>query len=210
MNQLFALVVLALSASASPILLSGYGSFEYGNGDGGGVNLYASSGSPYGENSVSFSISTYWPGLTIIPGSTEHGGMGGDLYSSGWASIGDIGSRYFNVTIGDAGELTLYDRPDGNVIASTPIQVYENVTVTHADYQLGFLLMDEQGEIALVSVPEPGTWVLISAGFLLLVGKLIVARKLFDRAPGRICAACAAGDHAQPGMKCDCECHEEE
>jgi hypothetical protein len=182
-SVLFLLAGAVVAVSATPIgrvAMVGDGTYSYGWGDGTAVFQTASNFADLAEDRVSFNISTFWAGgYVIVPGSTARDGVGGARYSSGSATIGLVSSQYFSVFLGDGGSLVLYDGVDGNEISSVLLDAYQTVTSQTNTYFTGApLLLSSTGTMSIVHNPEPGSWVLMLTGVLLMVAK---GRRAYNR-----------------------------
>ena len=163
----------ASTITSSSVPLAGSGTFSFGWGDGTEVILQAS-----GEG-ASFFIDTVWGAgsFNLSPGNTAHYGIGGATQSHGIATIGNITSSFFDVYLGQAGSLTLYDGINGSMLATTTIDALELIESRQDDY-IGHLLQSSRGTLRITHNPEPGAWILMASGLALVIVARSLRRKL--------------------------------
>lgn len=166
MKMLLAFSLLAISAQAGPILMSGSGSWQYVKDDGG----YASVGASGDAATISFTGVGLgnWQDLTTLFGATINCGYGCQGY--GFAAIGTVESSYFEFRLdGTNSWLRLYtDRSGTEEIASIDLVAYLQVTSEEMNYNNG-ILQWSTGTFAVLSTPEPGTaWMAVLGATALL------------------------------------------
>jgi hypothetical protein len=169
-SRFFLLLSLAVTATASPILVSGSGSFSYDGLDGGTDVSFSGSD---GIHSVYVSVEQF-----DCCGSAPYGQFSPYLWF-GYASVDGIGlvpgdfTRTVRFALGGGGFIAIYD--SGQQVAYEAIAGVIQITSFNDPGCCGFYTRSGTFNIVpipeVVSTPEPATFGLLGAGIVLIASR---------------------------------------